>query len=163
MRTPSFLCSRLKETSFSSVAEYSLIGMETIPKLIAPFQIDRGMLLAPVTYARARPAAAAMSCQPQLRRRRRALSIGKLSRRTPPGIPQDGARAPSPAQGSGSGIRRNIRDSVGEPGIPRMERGRPRPHKAAAQVSAAIFVTRWVSQESPGWSAGALARTRQRL
>jgi hypothetical protein len=35
------LCSSLKRTSFCSVAEYSLTGMVTIPKLIAPFQIGR--------------------------------------------------------------------------------------------------------------------------
>jgi hypothetical protein len=37
------VCSWLKRTSFSSVAEYSFTGIETIPKLIAPFQIGRGI------------------------------------------------------------------------------------------------------------------------
>src|SRR3954452_16960452 len=41
MRAPSFLCTRWKRTSFCSVALYSLTGIVTIPKLIAPRQIDR--------------------------------------------------------------------------------------------------------------------------
>src|SRR6478735_4844191 len=43
IRPPSSAWTCRKLMSFSSVAEYSLIGMVTKPKEIAPFQMDRGM------------------------------------------------------------------------------------------------------------------------
>jgi len=41
---PSLACTSLKWTVFDSVAEYSLIGTFTRPKVMVPFQIERGAM-----------------------------------------------------------------------------------------------------------------------
>ena len=44
MRAPSLRCTSRKRTVLDSIAVYSLTGTVTRPKLIVPFQIERGIV-----------------------------------------------------------------------------------------------------------------------
>ena len=139
MRPPSLSCTWCSGTSWSSVAEYSLTGTLTSPKLSGPFQIDR---MAPVNTS-------AVHVRPltRLRDAQRAVMRGHGGRRDSSCESAGTACAHQPRQGA---LPRDRHDQGRGPRLLLARRRRPDPARADRPAPASAGSKGVGTAEQPG-------------